>query len=400
MDLNQDLLPIVAISVEGGSIPSVKRSLVRQDQIKAPMVTSQLEEALETILKNDFIVERYLLVETRRGEGVKIPPPVQAYTESIWNWMRKPTAFDLMGCFKRILKLLASVSCHRDPLSEEEEILKRFTATYPDMGKPGASTSKRGNEPFCILRTPSLGHMSQSTQGGFDKYFLGINHRRYPMEDYIDKVDQIVRSLRNPGTPSDTVKLLLMDNPIALHLMVAPMHKFLYWILLLTAEQINLQKRATQLSSIKIVEIAEGVRQPSSSSPVFDQTAVSQNLVPNVGTDIAPYAVEMLNSMSLSVSKLTSEKWHCLQRGPPKKWVKTQAVSNTKKVQEDYEAKMDVEEKKWDAKYWKMYLDNKAKTEQEVEKTVRSFKENLSKAREEKDRVEARMMLQFETIST
>uniref|UniRef100_A0A803NL35 Uncharacterized protein n=1 Tax=Cannabis sativa TaxID=3483 RepID=A0A803NL35_CANSA len=35
-------------------------------------------------------------------------------------------------------------------------------------------------------------------------------------------------------------------------------------------EQVNLQKQATQLSSIKTAEIAEGVRHPSSSSPVLD----------------------------------------------------------------------------------------------------------------------------------
>uniref|UniRef100_A0A803QHH3 Uncharacterized protein n=1 Tax=Cannabis sativa TaxID=3483 RepID=A0A803QHH3_CANSA len=96
---------------------------------------------------------------------------------------------------------------HPDPLSEEEEISERFTAAYLDVGTLGASTLGRGNRQFCILRTPSLSCMPWRDQGGFDKYFLGINRHRYPMKDYLDRVDQIIRSPRNPGTLSDTIKV-------------------------------------------------------------------------------------------------------------------------------------------------------------------------------------------------
>uniref|UniRef100_A0A803Q7P9 Uncharacterized protein n=1 Tax=Cannabis sativa TaxID=3483 RepID=A0A803Q7P9_CANSA len=61
--------------------------------------------------------------------------------------------------------------------------------------------------------------------------------------------------------------------------------------------------------------------------------------------------------------------------------VKTQAASSTQKIQVDWEAKLAVEEKKWDTKYQKMYLDHKAKTEQKFEGTVCSHQEHLSKAR-------------------
>uniref|UniRef100_A0A803P4C5 Uncharacterized protein n=1 Tax=Cannabis sativa TaxID=3483 RepID=A0A803P4C5_CANSA len=98
-------------------------------------------------------------------------------------------------------------SCHPDPLYEEEIILKRFAAVYPDVGPPRASTSGRGDRPFRILCTPSLYRMCWGNQGGFDEYLLGINFRRYPVKDYIDKVDQIIKSPRNPGAPSDTIKV-------------------------------------------------------------------------------------------------------------------------------------------------------------------------------------------------
>uniref|UniRef100_A0A803NL36 Uncharacterized protein n=1 Tax=Cannabis sativa TaxID=3483 RepID=A0A803NL36_CANSA len=226
MDLNQDLLVSATISIKGGSIPSVERSSVGHDQTRAPMVTFQLEEALETIPENEPTAERDLPMDTRRGEGVENPPTISRLTTKFQSintvslrGQRQPPrevkeviATDLAILITNAAKndnALSSdwVSCHPDPLSEEEEISERFVTTYPNVGTPGASTSRRVNGPFRILRTPSLSCMSWRNQGGFDKYFIGIDRHRYPVKDQIDKVDQIVRSPRNPGTSSNTIKV-------------------------------------------------------------------------------------------------------------------------------------------------------------------------------------------------
>uniref|UniRef100_A0A803PCT7 Uncharacterized protein n=1 Tax=Cannabis sativa TaxID=3483 RepID=A0A803PCT7_CANSA len=78
------------------------------------------------------------------------------------------------------------------------------------------------------------------------------------------------------------------------------------------------------------------------------QESVSQNQIPKVGRVIAPYAVEILDNMSLSVSKLTSKKWAVSSSVDPY----TLSVAAKQQVAgEDWKAKLAVEEEKWDTKY-------------------------------------------------
>uniref|UniRef100_A0A803P3M3 Uncharacterized protein n=1 Tax=Cannabis sativa TaxID=3483 RepID=A0A803P3M3_CANSA len=215
------------------------------------------------------------------------------------------------------------VLCYLDPLFEEEEISERFSTAYLDAGN----------------------------QGGFDKYFLGINSRRYPMKDYIDRVYQIVRSPRNPGTPLNTIKLdplMAMSPPnfkeygnIIGHRGIlafvrrqpcstslngctraqstpCPSHSLtLKHLVGRTTLRSTPTDRCRHTTVDKVPSLGftfpmrplvlghdyltkvEGVSQSSFPGVVLDLAAVSQNSVPKVGKAFALDVAEMLDNMSL-----------------------------------------------------------------------------------------------------
>uniref|UniRef100_A0A803QHR1 Uncharacterized protein n=1 Tax=Cannabis sativa TaxID=3483 RepID=A0A803QHR1_CANSA len=65
---------------------------------------------------------------------------------------------------------------HSNPLMEEEDIFEQFATAYPDKGAFGANTSER-------------------------------DHLKYLMKDYIDRENKIVRSLSNPESSLDTIRV-------------------------------------------------------------------------------------------------------------------------------------------------------------------------------------------------
>uniref|UniRef100_A0A803QHH4 Uncharacterized protein n=1 Tax=Cannabis sativa TaxID=3483 RepID=A0A803QHH4_CANSA len=144
---------------------------------------------------------------------------------------------------------------------------------------------------------------------------------------------------------------------------------------------------------------AEGVRQPSSPDPVLDLVATSQNLVPKVGRVVVPHTAAMLDSMSLSVSKLTSKKWAVSSNVDPYTLsvaAKQQAVGMalfTKRTTKEV-GNMTIELSQ---------LRTKAQAEKEVKETVCSLQENLDEvkeelrlSREEKDKAEEELCLSWE----
>uniref|UniRef100_A0A803P470 Uncharacterized protein n=1 Tax=Cannabis sativa TaxID=3483 RepID=A0A803P470_CANSA len=86
-------------------------------------------EALETIPENKPISERDLSVDSRRGEGAKIPSSVQGV---------------------RMEEIIKKEAQYR---AFSEDQLKRFVVAYSDGGTPGASTSGRDTPESEILKS-------------------------------------------------------------------------------------------------------------------------------------------------------------------------------------------------------------------------------------------------------
>uniref|UniRef100_A0A803QQF9 Uncharacterized protein n=1 Tax=Cannabis sativa TaxID=3483 RepID=A0A803QQF9_CANSA len=99
--------------------------------------------------------------------------------------------------------------CHPNSLTGEEEILERYVVACLNGGVSGDSTFRRGNKPFRVLRTPgpSLYRMSRMDQGGFDRYFLNLDHLKYPEKDFLDRIDEIVRIPNNLESSPETIRM-------------------------------------------------------------------------------------------------------------------------------------------------------------------------------------------------
>uniref|UniRef100_A0A803Q5T7 Uncharacterized protein n=1 Tax=Cannabis sativa TaxID=3483 RepID=A0A803Q5T7_CANSA len=88
---------------------------------------------------------------------------------------------------------------HGDPSDVKEAIVviiaeEALKDAIRNEGTPRASTFKSGKMPFCVVRAPSLANLYCFDQSGFDPYFLRLDHRRYPINNYLDRVDDIIRS--------------------------------------------------------------------------------------------------------------------------------------------------------------------------------------------------------------
>ncbi|KAF4358645.1 hypothetical protein G4B88_007895 [Cannabis sativa] len=341
MDLNQDPLAGVAISVEGEPIPTVERSSMGQAKIEPSMVASQPEGTLETILKNEPISSQAI-----PPIGDIIPnttPNTRASDDSLDRLVFPPKGTPPKSKRKGA-KTFPSLS------------MKRVRSSVPDLGATRIVVSESPTLQQLLGRTIS-------TPASADPPYPVVKVKVLSLGFSIPRRPSILRHkyLTKAGESSTILKKCN------------------------ERESINLEKRATHLSSIKIAEIVEGVRQPSSSGPMLDLTVVSQNFIPSVGKVIAPYAAKILDSMSLSVNELTLKKWavssnlHAkvqsltIKNGALRakvEQIETLAAYSSQKIHEDWKAKQAVEEEKWDAIYWKMYLDHKAKTEQEVKGTI------------------------------
>uniref|UniRef100_A0A803PVV3 Uncharacterized protein n=1 Tax=Cannabis sativa TaxID=3483 RepID=A0A803PVV3_CANSA len=283
---------------------------------------------------------------------------------------------------------------HPNPLPEEEEILEKFVAAYPDVGVLEASTSRNDT-----LKSKMLKSWNSRIEVAVDEAKKSYKKRKWKNQTRASwtgkppppstssssdvweillptktgcatpghstsgsggrKSDSSRRAREVPTTwgeqPAQVVPPVGGSIPEAV--LEAPTLGFTFLVtppishdsLMRAAtlkksqepEQVTLQKRVTRLSSNKIAQIVNGTRQPLPPGPVLDLPVVSQHLEPLVGKAVAAYAAEMIDSIGRNEA---------------------------------------------------------AKSVGEVEKKARSLEEKLTKAVEEKDCAKARMMEKSETI--
>uniref|UniRef100_A0A803QPK0 Uncharacterized protein n=1 Tax=Cannabis sativa TaxID=3483 RepID=A0A803QPK0_CANSA len=79
-------------------------------------------------------------------------------------------------------------------------------------------------------------------------------------------------------------------------------------------EKSVLQKRPDSLSTVKRVEISEGLCTTILVGPIIDIQALEKHLVLKVGREVAPFAEEILDQVAGSATNLSSEKWETCSR--------------------------------------------------------------------------------------
>uniref|UniRef100_A0A803PKK2 Uncharacterized protein n=1 Tax=Cannabis sativa TaxID=3483 RepID=A0A803PKK2_CANSA len=265
------LLHQLGLKLSGKS--SRRPSLLSLFDSHALAVVPQSRETLEAIPENEPAIGEDFLAKAKRRKRAEKPPISQANNDSVWKMDQKANCFRSYGMLQAYtnvasLSKLPSQSARTVEIAKKEAQYKAFFEEQLKLSRPRRKAREK----------PRLG-------------LSGTQKQRSPSTSSSSNVREI--------TPPTKVGSMVLgssapDSPLGLLVSIRPTilsHDYLTKASKSNAtlkkyherEQVILRKRATWPSSIKTVEIVEGICCPFSPGPIMDIATVSQAFVPKVG---------------------------------------------------------------------------------------------------------------------